>query len=78
MHRDIKPKNVLYKDGIFKLCDFEFSRFHDLNDPTFTIGTEHYTAPELLNNKKDNYDNKCDVYSLGVMLYWMIYKDYEV
>lgn len=47
MHRDIKPKNVLYKDGIFKLCDFELARFHNLNNPTKEVGTTHFKAPEL-------------------------------
>jgi NIMA (never in mitosis gene a)-related kinase len=34
------------------------------------IGTPYYLAPEIWDNKPYNY--KCDIFSLGVVLYEMI------
>ena len=33
------------------------------------IGTAYYIAPEVLNK---NYDERCDIWSLGVILYMMV------
>lgn len=39
------------------------------NDLTNDVGTYRYMAPELKNKEDNNYTNKIDVYSLGIMLY---------
>jgi len=66
MHRDIKPNNIFIKSNNIKLGDFGCSIF--IKDNNFEqIGTIFYTAPEILQDL--NYDEKCDLWSLGVTLY---------
>ena len=68
MHRDIKPNNIFINENnnIIKLGDFGCSIYikDNKSDP---IGTIFYTAPEIIKNLK--YDEKCDLWSLGVTLY---------
>ena len=73
MHRDIKSNNIFLThldemDGerVAKLGDFGCSIF--IKDNTFdSIGTILYAAPEILKNLE--YNEKCDLWSLGVTLY---------
>jgi len=39
---------------------------------TVGIGTKYYCSPEQ--EKSDNYDNKTDIYSLGIIIFEMFYK----
>ena len=72
IHRDIKPQNIFIlnieeeNDIKIKLGDFGCSIYikNNTSDP---IGTILYTAPEILKNLE--YDEKCDLWSLGVTLY---------
>ena len=73
MHRDIKPNNIFIKeddeDGekkIVKLGDFGCSVY--IKDNTSEqIGTFIYCAPEI--SKGILYDEKCDLWSLGITLF---------
>ena len=68
MHRDIKPYNIFIDNNKtkIKLGDFGCSiKIKDNNSEP--IGTIFYTAPEIIKNLK--YDEKCDLWSLGVTLY---------
>lgn len=73
-HRDIKPENfLLYKEkdpDNIKLIDFglakKLSEKEIMSNPN---GTAYYIAPEVL---KGDYDVKCDIWSMGVVLYIMM------
>jgi serine/threonine protein kinase len=73
IHRDLKPQNVLITEteGI-KICDFGFARKKpSQNKMAMTLaGTEEYMAPEVILGM--DYDEKCDVYCFGVVLYVLI------
>lgn len=68
VHRDIKPENImLTKSDELKLIDFGLSKKQEGGQKLKTIaGTPYYMAPEVLN---EQYDSKCDTWSLGVLLY---------
>lgn len=74
LHRDLKSKNVLLTNSQFpcqaKLCDFGLARMRqETATMTGNIGTVHWTAPEIMNNKR--YRFSADVYSFGMVLYEM-------
>lgn len=75
-HRDLKPENILYADEeqtVIKLMDFGLAKLLDSQDDNLMTrcGTLHYVAPEVLSRKK-GYSNKCDCWSLGVVLYVLL------
>ena len=75
IHRDLKPENILIKytdtnktNFDIKLTDFGFST-NEINSSihTYSIaGTPNYIAPEI---ETSHYNNKCDLWSLGIILY---------
>lgn len=71
-HRDLKPENILVdKDNNIKITDFGFANYINVDTLHKTFcGSPHYTAPEVVLNKKYN-PMKSDIWSLGVILYVM-------
>uniref|UniRef100_A0A8B9KNC1 non-specific serine/threonine protein kinase n=1 Tax=Astyanax mexicanus TaxID=7994 RepID=A0A8B9KNC1_ASTMX len=77
VHRDLKPSNILYVDESgnpesLRICDFGFAK--QLRADNGLLMTPCYTAnfvaPEVL--KRQGYDEGCDIWSLGVLLYTML------
>ncbi|KAK9877248.1 hypothetical protein WA026_016990 [Henosepilachna vigintioctopunctata] len=77
VHRDLKPENLVFtsleEDSEIKVIDFGFARLKDekdpLHTPCFTLGC---AAPEVLKGTSEGYDENCDLWSLGVILYTML------
>ena len=71
-HRDLKPENILIdtskKDKI-KVIDFGTSQPYAGDGMKNVFGTPYYIAPEVL---RGEYDEKCDLWSIGVILYMMM------
>jgi len=86
IHSDLKPANFLLVAGQLKLIDFGIASMIP-NDATSIIkdtrsGTVNYMSPEALINTCDDNDEdlkirlgvKSDVWSLGCILYHMVYR----
>ncbi|XP_060244031.1 ribosomal protein S6 kinase alpha-5 isoform X2 [Meriones unguiculatus] len=76
LHEVFHDQNLLFTDENdnleIKVIDFGFARLkppdnQPLKTPCFTL---HYAAPELLTH--NGYDESCDLWSLGVILYTML------
>lgn len=77
VHRDLKPSNIMYADESsnpesLRICDFGFAKqIRAENGLLMTpCYTANFVAPEVL--KKQGYDEACDIWSMGVLLYTML------
>ena len=71
IHRDIKPANIfMAADGTYKLGDFGIAKTAERTTSGTKTGTYKYMAPEVYNNQP--YGTKADIYSLGLVLYWLL------
>eukprot|EP00930_Biecheleria_cincta_P057642 TRINITY_DN43541_c0_g1_i1.p1 TRINITY_DN43541_c0_g1~~TRINITY_DN43541_c0_g1_i1.p1 ORF type:complete len:643 (+),score=153.31 TRINITY_DN43541_c0_g1_i1:24-1952(+) len=77
-HRDLKPQNVLVADrdmsgndeSSLRISDFGLStKFKTGQAMTAAVGTAAYMAPEVF---QKNYDQKCDVWSCGVIMHFLL------
>ena len=76
VHRDLKPENIMLlqkpdnNNYHIKLIDFGTAKqFKPGKKMSKFIGTSYYIAPEVL---KERYDEKCDVWSCGIILYILL------
>ncbi|PNF43832.1 Ribosomal protein S6 kinase alpha-5 [Cryptotermes secundus] len=81
VHRDLKPENILFTDDSeqadIKIVDFGLAGLKQENQTMHTpCCTLQYAAPEVLKeaftHDTDGYDENCDLWSLGVILYTML------
>ena len=85
-HRDLKPENILIKyldkdknNFDIKLTDFGLSsnEIHSSINEHSIVGTKKYMANYMAPEVEDfNYNNKCDLWSLGVILYELYTNNY--
>ena len=78
LHRDIKLENIMISgkeidqstdEELFwiKIIDFGTAKIFEKNKKEKdVVGSSYYIAPEVL---KKNYNEKCDVWSVGIILY---------
>ena len=72
IHRDLKPANILLgTNSTAKLADFGISKTltADETHGMTSVGSPLYQSPELI--KGERYDEKTDIWSLGVIMYEM-------
>ena len=74
IHRDLKPENLLFKtsdvESEIKITDFGLAKYTEgpkASPMTTACGTPGYVAPEVISGI--TYDNKVDMWSLGVITY---------
>ena len=76
-HRDIKPENVLLVDVTddtkIKLGDFGCAKRLNGKKNLHTLcGSPQYVAPELYIHADDGYDERCDLWSAGIVMYILL------
>ena len=72
-HRDIKPGNILHKDGTdIKIADFG-AAINKISDRTVitNVGSPAYMAPELVTGTAQA-SHLTDIYALGVVMYYLL------
>ncbi|CAD8195611.1 unnamed protein product [Paramecium pentaurelia] len=79
IHRDLKLENVVYQERNnqkhLKLCDTGLIRQQN-GRKTISVGTPYYMSPEQIN--QSIYDEKIDIWALGMILYEMLAKQVMV
>jgi signal transduction histidine kinase/CheY-like chemotaxis protein/type II secretory pathway predicted ATPase ExeA len=72
VHRDVKPKNIVFDatTGKVRLVDFGFAASIDaafrILEP---VGTLEYAAPEQVSDLRQRVDGRADLYAVGCVLY---------
>ena len=83
IHRDLKPSNILLsinKSRIdktcFKISDYGLSKLLDNNDSISSNGTPVTMSPEVLKGQTNLISSKSDIWSLGIIIYYLFFKEY--
>uniref|UniRef100_A0A8C9V9M8 non-specific serine/threonine protein kinase n=1 Tax=Scleropages formosus TaxID=113540 RepID=A0A8C9V9M8_SCLFO len=67
IHRDLKPVNIF-------LDSLDHVKIGDFDNMTGMVGTALYVSPEVQGNTKATYNQKVDLFSLGIILFEMSYR----
>jgi tRNA A-37 threonylcarbamoyl transferase component Bud32/Ca2+-binding EF-hand superfamily protein len=75
LHRDLKPENIMLTEasdrGVIKVMDFGLSKIMGPDERVADgFGTLSFVAPEVL--IRQPYGKQIDIWSLGVILYYML------
>jgi len=72
LHRDLKPQNIMLKEGMPKISDWGLSKVMTQSRTTTVSGgfTAYYAAPEQITNKPK--DSRTDIWQLGVIAYELV------
>lgn len=73
VHRDLKPGNVLFHEGAWKIADFGIAKFVEDTTSEATLRkflSKQYAAPEQWKGERPSH--KTDVYALGCIFYKML------
>ena len=85
IHRDLKPSNILLsisKSKIDKICfkisDFGLSKLFEGTKMSVinSKDTSLTMSPEVLKGENDLIGYKSDIWSLGIIIYYMLFKEY--
>ncbi|MBK9098641.1 MAG: protein kinase [bacterium] len=78
IYYDLKSENILisFRNGqpVIKLIDLGLAEYSPSPSDYEIKGTAYYIAPELL--KKENHNHSVDFYSLGILLYQVVYNHF--
>lgn len=78
VHKDVTPRNILVSyDGAVKLIDFGVALArgrHTQSTVSAIQGKAGFVSPEVI--RGDLTDRRSDIFSLGVVLYWLLTRTY--
>ncbi len=74
----MKPTNIIFHNGIVKILDFGLSKVMETEDTNIEltsqgVGTYWYLPPEAYNRDDPKVNNKVDVWSVGVIMFEMLF-----
>ena len=73
IHQDLKPQNILLKEGILKISDWGLSKVSTISGTSLLGGyTPLYAAPEQISKKFGKKDARTDIWQLGVIFYEIV------
>lgn len=68
-HKDLKPQNILIKNGKAKISDWGLSKALSESTSSLQAFSPFYAAPEQISKKFGKTDEKTDIWQFGVLLY---------